>query len=70
MYYTEHSIVINRPPADVFAVVSNVSRHKEWQDGVESSSWTSARPHGLGSTYLTIAQFAGSRWNLPGEVTV
>jgi hypothetical protein len=54
---------------DVFAIVSDISRHKEWQDGLVEACWTSEGAPGLGSTFDFVSQFAGTRWDLPGEVT-
>lgn len=68
MYHTEASAVINLPPDKVFAVVSDVNRFTEWQDGLVKANWTSAGTPGVGSTYLFVTQFAGTRMDLPGEV--
>ncbi len=69
MYHTEASVMIDRPMGDVFAIVSDLSRHKEWQDGLVKASWTSKGIPGVGSTFEFVSQFAGTRWDLPGEVT-
>lgn len=69
MYHAEASIVINRPMTDVFKIVSNLSRAKEWQAGLVESNWTSDRDPGIGTTYQFVTKFAGSRMELPGEIT-
>jgi hypothetical protein len=68
MYHTEASLIINRPVTDVFAVISNLDRFKEWQDDLIEARWTSTGEPGVGSTYVFITQFAGSRMDLPGKV--
>lgn len=70
MYHTEASLIINRPVADVFAVTSDLNQHRGWQDGLIEACWTSEGTPGLGSTYVFVTQFARSRWDLPGVVTM
>ncbi len=70
MYHTEAGIVINRPLADVFTIVSDMRQHQKWQEGLVEASWTSDGSPGVGSTYRFVSQFAGMRWDLPGEVTL
>jgi len=61
MYHTEAHVIIDQPITVVFATVSDIGRLKEWQDGLIEAKWTSKEPHGLGSTYIFISQFAGTR---------
>ncbi len=70
MYHTEVSMMINRTIADVFAVISDLNRHKEWQDDLIEARWASEGTPGAGSTFVFVTQFAGMRWDLPGEVTL
>ena len=44
------SITINRPIEDVFAVLTNVENTGKWFPGDVKEWWTSAPPHGVGST--------------------
>ncbi|TMB56031.1 MAG: hypothetical protein E6J47_05845 [Chloroflexi bacterium] len=44
------SIVIDRPIDDVFAVLTNVENTGTWFPGHVKEWWTSAPPHGVGST--------------------
>src|SRR4029079_14454228 len=44
------SIVINRPIEDVFAALTNVENTGEWFPRNVQEWWTSAPPHGVGST--------------------
>ena len=57
--HTVTSIEIARPAADVFAVVADMSRNTEWQEGMKSCRWTSEPPIGVGSTYEQVAVFRG-----------
>ena len=53
------SLEIERPAAEVFAVVSDFSRNPEWQGGMRSAEWTSQPPIRVGSTYDQVARFLG-----------
>jgi carbon monoxide dehydrogenase subunit G len=44
------SIVINRPIEAVFAVLTDVEKAGKWFPGSVMEWWTSALPHGVGST--------------------
>jgi hypothetical protein len=55
----EVKVRVARPPADVFAVVSDVQNNPSWQNGMVSCVWTSPAPHGEGSTYDQTARFLG-----------
>jgi uncharacterized protein YndB with AHSA1/START domain len=43
------SVEIARRPEDVFAYLSDVSRHPEWQDGLVSATVATGGPVGVGS---------------------
>lgn len=60
---------IARPPEAVFAVLADMARNPEWQDGMVSCAWTSAPPHGVGSTYDQVASFMGKKILTTFEVT-
>lgn len=53
------SVEIDRPAAEVFAVISDFSRNPEWQRGMRSAHWTSEPPIRVGSTYEQVASFLG-----------
>lgn len=53
------SVEIDRPPEEVFAVISDFSRNPEWQKGMKSAHWTSEPPARVGSTYEQVARFLG-----------
>ncbi len=46
------SITINRPVAEVFAYVSEVSNEPAWHTDVLEARQTSAGPIGIGTTFL------------------
>jgi len=53
------SIEINRPAAEVFDYVADMSNNTEWQNGQVRCTWTSEPPLRLGSTYDQEAKFLG-----------
>jgi len=53
------SIEIDRPPADVFAFVSEVPNNPRWQRGQRECRWTSSPPLRVGSSYEQHARFLG-----------
>jgi carbon monoxide dehydrogenase subunit G len=55
----ESSILISRPPEDIWKYVYNVSNDTQWRDGVNSAKWISDPPHGVGSTGLHIIEGIG-----------
>jgi uncharacterized membrane protein len=64
----QHSITINRPATDVWAIVADYDRDPEWRRGIVSMN---PRPSGLvttDTTALEILRFGGRTYRLPGEV--
>ncbi len=61
MYEFEGSIYINRPPQDVFDVLTDISKQPLWQSALESAEWTTNGPVGIGSTMKTEAKFLGRK---------
>ena len=53
------SVEIDRPPEEVFAVISDFSRNPDWQKGMMSARWISEPPARVGSTYEQVARFLG-----------
>lgn len=68
MIHTEASIIIDRPVEEVFKLQTDLSRYKDWQDGLVEAGWTSTGPPGVGSTYKFITANAGMRFDIPGEI--
>ena len=54
-----HTVEIDRPAAEVFAMVADFSRNPEWQGGMVACRWTSDSRSEVGSTYAQEARFLG-----------
>jgi uncharacterized protein YndB with AHSA1/START domain len=68
MARTEHTVVVERPPKEVFAVLTDVSNLPEWQSGaVEVRGLEGVL--GVGSTYVQELKFLGKRMEATIEVT-
>lgn len=50
---------IDRPAAEVFALVSDASNNPRWQKGQQSCVWTTPPPIEVGSVYEQQARFLG-----------
>jgi hypothetical protein len=59
---------IERPPGDVFAVLSDVAQNARWSTSAIESHLTSAGPVGIGSTAHEVSQFLGWRVDVDTEV--
>ena len=57
---TTTSIDIERPAAEVFDYVADMSNNPNWQRGQVICTWTSQPPIGVGSTYDQEAKFVGT----------
>jgi len=68
MIKAESSIVINKPPAEVFAFVTNSDNTTKWQNGVET-----VIPDGpsnvVGSKYTEVRKFMGQEMKSVLEIT-
>jgi len=62
------SIVINKPPADVFDFVTNPEKMMVWQ-GIPSVSLSPDGPVGLGSVYTYVTKVMGKDYESQVEVT-
>jgi carbon monoxide dehydrogenase subunit G len=69
MFETKSSIFINRPPQDVFNVISDPAKQSLWQNMTETAEWTSNGSHGVGSTMKVVARFLGRKIETEIEVT-
>ncbi len=65
----EHSIVIDRPAAEVFAFVADFENNPRWQRGMQACRWTSREASVVGSTYVQEARFMGRRIDTHFRVT-
>jgi carbon monoxide dehydrogenase subunit G len=68
--HSEVTVVIRRPPADVFAVLSNVENTSKWYSKQVTERWTSEGPVGVGSTRRSEGRAFGVRVENDAEVTV
>lgn len=69
MFETTNSIFINRPPQDVFSVITDPAKQSHWQNMAESAEWTSNGSHGVGSTQRAVAKFLGRKIETEIEIT-
>ena len=61
MLEVEASVDIERPAADVFTYLADMSNNPKWQRGMKACTWTSEPPLQLGSTYDQEASFLGKK---------
>ena len=67
----ERSILIARPPEDVWEYLYDVSNETHWRGGVNAAQWMSDPPHGVGSTGLNVLEGVGdwpwkvNEWEAP-----
>lgn len=59
MIKVEHSVVINRPVADVFAYASNPANEPKWQDGVVDAGISSGNEMAVGAEITETRKFMG-----------
>ena len=59
---------IARPPADVFAVLSDVEKNASWSATSISGHLTSSGPVGLGSTAREVSRFMGRRMEVDSTI--
>lgn len=57
----EHQVVIQRPVADVFAYMDDVSREKEWQPGIVEARKEPPGPTVVGTRKHYVSEFLGRR---------
>jgi carbon monoxide dehydrogenase subunit G len=69
MFETNNSIFINRPPQEIFNIISDPAKQSLWQTMTESAEWTSNGTNGVGSTMKVVARFLGRKIETEVEVT-
>lgn len=69
MVRVRHSLTIDRPPAAVFAALTDTTRLHQWQKTVESAYPEPAGPLELGSLLHETRSYAGRRFESVLEVT-
>jgi uncharacterized membrane protein len=69
--HVEESVVINRPPEEVFDYVANPENLPEWSGLVQEVQKETQGPlTEEGARYITVAKFLGRRFETPFEVSV
>src|SRR4051794_37152641 len=63
------TVDIERPAADVFAYLDDVTNNTAWLKGMRSCTWTTPLPIGVGSRYEQVAEFLGKEIRTSFEVT-
>jgi uncharacterized membrane protein len=69
MLKIETSTVINRPVAEVFAVLTNVENNPKWASGFLEAKKTSEGPIGVGTTWHAVQKSMGQRVEAEADVT-
>lgn len=64
----ETSVDIARPPAEVFAVVTDVARHPEWSSGVERVIDLSSAVVAPGTTWTQFSRILGREFTVHARV--
>jgi uncharacterized membrane protein len=64
-----HSVVINCPPAQVFAFLSDIENERRWQPDIEELRLTSPGPLRVGSTFTEVRRTMGRRFTWQMRVT-
>jgi uncharacterized membrane protein len=64
----EHTVVVERPPEEVFRFLTDLSNVPEWQSGAEEVR-ASEEPLAVGTTYVEVLKFLGKRFEATLEVT-
>jgi hypothetical protein len=70
MVKVEHSVIINRPVAEVFAFVADPANNVKWQDGLVESRLAAASPMEVGSQIIDVRKFLGREMESRLEVLV
>jgi uncharacterized membrane protein len=69
MISIEESIVINRPVAEVFALLSDFGNNPTWSSAFLEAKKTSEGPIGVGTTWQGVGKFLGKRIEVEIEET-
>jgi carbon monoxide dehydrogenase subunit G len=70
MARTEHTVVVERPPDEVFAFLTDLASVPEWQSGaVEVRQLEPEAAVAVGTTYVEVLKFLGRQFEATIEVT-
>jgi uncharacterized membrane protein len=64
-----NEVEIDRPAAEVFAFLEDVTNNTQWLKGMRSCRWTTEPPVRVGSRYEQVAEFLGKEIRTSFEVT-
>jgi carbon monoxide dehydrogenase subunit G len=64
------SVVVAKPPSEVFEYLADFANTAQWDPGVAEARQSSSGPVGLGTTFDLVAIFRGRRIPVTYEVTV
>lgn len=64
----EVNVIINKPPEEVFAFITNFENNALWQSGVMSAHFTSTGTLRVGSTYVQHSKFLGQQIEFAFEI--
>ena len=63
------SVEISRPPQDVFDYIADLSRHREWQTGLEKVDVQTEGPTRVGTKAVDTRHLPGGARDIPYEIT-
>jgi uncharacterized membrane protein len=70
MARTEHTVVVERPPNEVFAFLTDLSSLPDWQSGAVDVRQLEPEPSvGVGTKYVQVLKFLGRQFEATIEVT-
>ncbi len=69
MFEFTDSVFIQRPPQEVFDVITDPATSVKWQSSLDSAAWISEAPYGVGSSWTTKIKFLGRDIEAVLEVT-
>jgi carbon monoxide dehydrogenase subunit G len=69
MARTEHTVVVERPPNEVFAFLTDLSSVPEWQSGAVEVRQPGEPSVGAGTKYVQVLKFLGRQFEATIEVT-
>jgi carbon monoxide dehydrogenase subunit G len=70
MARTEHTVVVERPPDEVFSFLTDLASVPEWQSGaVEVRELEAEAAVGVGTKYVQVLKFLGRQFEATIEVT-
>lgn len=65
----QKDIIINRPPEDVFAFISNYENDPQWRESAKEANYLTGGPQEIGSIVNYVAVFMGQEVNSKTKIT-